>query len=191
MKRKEIRPIFVWPLAMSILIVLSLVIYHLTIGPVPVVHTLQWDNDSNIVFPLHLSRWWDILLGLIFPIVLITLASNNRSQYDASIPTGLSFSFGLCSIFTSVFFGLCPILIFALALALFFGLVLDLGFGILSCLGFAFGLGIVYGLVPGLLSGFMLCIGFGSSLLLLAFSVTLFQDLKSFWNRAWGWLTAQ
>jgi len=67
---------FRWSLVTAILIALFWVIYYFIIGSVPVVTEIQIESFT-LLFPFGgISRWWDILIGPIYSVIIFYIIYN-------------------------------------------------------------------------------------------------------------------
>src|SRR3989338_8135811 len=123
-----------WSFLSAVLIALFWTVWYVVNGDVPVVTHIKITDEYNYLLPFRISRWWDILIGPIFSILVILLVTS-KQIHDEEIAFGLIFR--LAS-------GLVHGLIFRLAsglILLAFGIVFVLAFGLASGLIlFAFGL---------------------------------------------------
>ncbi|GMQ94942.1 MAG: hypothetical protein BMS9Abin13_052 [Patescibacteria group bacterium] len=159
-----------WSVASAVAIALFWAVWYFMNGSVPVVHEIHIAKGLAYTLPFEISRWWDILLGPIYSIVLVLLLTSLEAKRDeviVSLAFGLIFGLGFSLISGLVFglgFGLIHslgfILIFSLIISMIFGLDSGLGFSLAAGLGFSLVFGVVFILVFGL--GF----GLGASLVL-------------------------
>lgn len=126
-----------WSLLTAGLITLFWAIWYLINGNVPTTTQIIWDKQNEIIWtlPFGISRWWDILFGVVWMNIWIILVvhplykrfQDGSSQEDLFIclVTGLILltavlSFGLVLDLVILVFGLIACLIFGLILGLIF-----------------------------------------------------------------------
>lgn len=139
-----------WSILSACLIALFWTIWYFVNGEVPVVTSIKINDQWSIALPFPMSRWWDVLIGPIWSVAIITIFKFVKQQYKSDDMV-LVFVVGLGAGFSSgLIFGLGFGLIFGLVFGLVFGLGLGLGFGLGVGLGFGLGVGLIAGLVFGL-----------------------------------------
>ena len=130
-----------WSLVTGGLIALSWVIYYLIAGSVPTVTSMKVTDTWTLSLPFGISRWWDILIGPIWSIIIIYLFTKLKGK-DGDLVAALVAGLGFGLIF-GLIFGLASGLAFGLASGLAFGLAASLIFGLTSGLAFGLGFGLV------------------------------------------------
>ena len=80
-----------WSLITAGTIVLFWTIWYLIAGQVPVTTSIKMTENWTIQLPFSISRWWDVLIGPIWSIVLISLFTNERITKDKDLGVGLVF----------------------------------------------------------------------------------------------------
>ncbi|HLD27367.1 MAG TPA: hypothetical protein VJB39_00770 [Patescibacteria group bacterium] len=128
-----------WSLVTGGLIALFWVIYYLIAGSVPTVTSMKVTDTLSL--PFGISRWWDILIGPIWSIIIIYLFTKLKGK-DGDLVAALVAGLGFGLIF-GLIFGLASGLAFGLAVSLAFGLAASLIFGLTSGLAFGLGFGLV------------------------------------------------
>jgi hypothetical protein len=153
---------FRWSLVSAGAIALFWGIWYLATGSVPEVKSIKMTPDWIITLPFGISRWWDVLMGPIWAII-ITQSLDKIKDEDA-LAFGLIFGliFGLvCGLASGLVcglaFGLASGLAFGLVCSLAFGLVCSLAFGLVCSLAF----GLTFGLACGLAFGLVCSLAFG------------------------------
>jgi len=58
---------------------------------VPVTTSIKMTENWTLHLPFGISRWWDVLIGPIWSIVLISLFTNERITKDKDLGVGLVF----------------------------------------------------------------------------------------------------
>ena len=124
--------------------------WHLIVGQVPVVTSIQITKIYSYILPFEISRWWAILLGPLYSSILVLVFTFKKVREDID----LVFLSLVVGVFFILAFGLNAGLVFSLVVGLIVGLVFSLVFGL--AFGLAFGLvfslvvGVVFGLAFGL-----------------------------------------
>lgn len=112
-KQRKYALMWRWSLITGELIALFWAIWYLTTGSVPMVTSIKMTPEWTWQLPFGISRWWDILIGPIWPIILISLFTNERITKDEELVVGLAVG-----------------LVVGLVVGLPFGLVFSLPFGL-------------------------------------------------------------
>ncbi len=112
-KARKRKLMFCWPLVTAGLIALFWAIWYLAVGQVPTTTSIKMTDNWTSNLPFGISRWWDILIGPIWPICLIPLFTNEKIRKNKNLTFGLGLGLGLG-------------LVLGLAFGLVFGLVLGL-----------------------------------------------------------------
>ena len=175
-------------------------IWYVIAGQVPTLTNVKMTTDWTIDLPFEISRWWDVLIGPIWSIIIISIFTNEKVRKNKDLVFGLAFGLVFGLVF-GLAFGLALGLAFTLGAGLVFGLVVGLAFG----LGFGLGTGLASGLASGLAVGLIvglgtglasgLVVGLGTDLAsglaicLLFFLKLLFK--KKFWQRVGNWLVVK
>ncbi|MEX0869821.1 MAG: hypothetical protein WDZ39_00100 [Candidatus Spechtbacterales bacterium] len=125
-------------------------IWYFTAGSVPVVHEIQLTESTTLTLPFAVSRWFDVLLGPVYSVLLIQTfyAAKKEESVDGDLVAGLA-----VGLFAGLAFALASVLAGGLAFALAFGLVFGLAVGLVVALAFALAFGLVAGLAAGLVFG--------------------------------------
>jgi len=71
-----------WSLVTGGLIALFWAIYYLIAGSVPTVTSIKMTETWTLSSPLGISRWWDILIGPIWSIIIIYLLTKFKDEDD-------------------------------------------------------------------------------------------------------------
>ncbi len=157
-----------WSLLTGGLIALFWLIWYFVAGSVPVFQSVKIAPELTLDLPFGISRWWDVLMGPLWSVVLIFLLTGNffspqeddKEDLVFGLVSGLAF--GLVSgLAFGLGFGMVSGLAFGLGFGLVAGLAIWLSFGIDFGLGFGLGFGLVHGLAFGLGFGLGLGLGFG------------------------------
>jgi len=107
---------FRWSLVTGGLIALFWAIYSLSTGSVPIVTSVKMTSTWTMSLPFGISRWWDILIGPIWSIIIISFLTKLKDKDDI---LGASLAFGLgASLAFGLTFGLGAGLLFGLAFCL-------------------------------------------------------------------------
>lgn len=145
-----------WSLVTGVIIALFWGVWYLINGSVPTVTSVRITPDWTIQLPFAISRWWDVLIGPLWSVMLILILTNKRIWDNEDLKAGLVFG---------LVYGLAFGLAFGLALGLFVGLAFGLfvGLALGPIAGLAFGLvsGLVSGLVAGLVAGLVFGLAYG------------------------------
>lgn len=148
-----------WSLLTAGLIALFWIIWYLINGEVPVVENIVLNNKGDIFFqlPFAVSRWYDIFIGPIGSVILISLFTNKKisdnEDFGITLTFGLVFGliYGLIHDMTAIIIiNLVCGLIFGPIYGLIFGLVASLTFGLTAGLVYSFIISLVFGLIYGL-----------------------------------------
>lgn len=195
-RERKTKLMWCWSLLTAGLIALFWTIWYLNVGSVPVFKSIKMTPNWTLELPFGISRWWDILIGPIWSVILIPLFINEtirkNKDFIDNLVFGLAFGLGF-SLGFGLFAGLDFSLVFGLGFGLFLGLVFSLSFG----LGFGLDLGLVFGL--GFSLGFSLFYGLGFSLFYgLGFSLfyglgflLMFVFSKPLWSRIYNYFLAK
>jgi hypothetical protein len=177
-----------WSLITAGAIALFWTVWYLCAGSVPVVDSVKMSSNWTLELPFKISRWWDVLIGPIWSVLLISLFTSGREESKFDLVDGLagglviglggSLAFGLL---LGLAFGLAGSLAFGLLFGLASGLASGLAFGLAGSLAFGLPFGLAFGLAFGLVFG--LAVGL-AVLIKLVFS-------RSFWTSAGNWLLAR
>ena len=165
-RQRKINLMWRWSVLTAGLIALFWTIWYLTAGSVPTISSIKMTPNWTPELPFGISRWWDVLIGPIWSVVLIFLFTNEKMKKTDD----LVFSLALGMVFGLVFslgFGLVFSLVVSLAFGLVVGLTLSLVispvFGLILGLVIGLFLGLVVSLAFGLVVGLALCLSFGLS----------------------------
>jgi hypothetical protein len=113
---------FRWSVASTAAIALFWTGWYFINGPVPVVSEFQMSQKWVISFPFALSRWWDVLLGPISAVTVVSFFSSKYyCDYKENLDTGLGVGLG-----AGLGVGLAGGLVFGLTFGLAFGLAFGL-----------------------------------------------------------------
>ena len=152
---------FRWSLVTGGLIALFWAIYSLSTGSVPIVTSVKMTSTWTMSLPFGISRWWDILIGPIWSIIIISFLTKLKDKDDI-LGGGYPFICKPCLYSISSFLTKLKdkddILVTGLLLGLAFCLVLGLAF----------------------------CLVLG-----LAFCLVAIISSKSFWSKIGNWLMAK
>jgi len=132
-----------WSLVTGGLIALFWAIYYLIAGSVPTVTSIKMTETWTLSSPLGISRWWDILIGPIWSIIIIYLLTKFKDEDDDLVV------------------GLGAGLVAGLGVGLGAGLVADLGVSLVVGLGVSLVAGLVAGLGISLVVGLVVGLGVG------------------------------
>lgn len=175
-----------WSLLSAGGIALFWMIYYIIRGFVPVSDTIRWSRDNTIMPPFTLSRWWDIMMGPIFSVFVVSILNSNRSKKDEDEDWYTGFN---CDPLLVLVAGLILGLIIGLDLTSLLPIngclmysVLLMIIGELMGLGFLLTLGLAIGFGVSLRCG--LVVGLGFSLIFLL----LWLLGKKLIIRLWKWL---
>jgi len=154
---------FRWSLVTGGLIALFWAIYSLSTGSVPIVTSVKMTSTWTMSLPFGISRWWDILIGPIWSIIIISFLTKLKDKdKDDILGGGYPFICKPCLYSISSFLTKLKdkddILVTGLLLGLAFCLVLGLAF----------------------------CLVLG-----LAFCLVAIISSKSFWSKIGNWLMAK
>jgi len=75
MGSRRIKLMIRWSILTAAVIVLFWTIYYLIVGKVPVVTSIGITGIWTYVLPFGISRWWDVLIGPIWSVVIILLTA--------------------------------------------------------------------------------------------------------------------
>lgn len=128
--KEKIRSMAGWSLLTSALIAAFWAIWYLIKGSVPVDSELHLAKDLVVSLPFPISRWWDVLLGPTFSIMVILIITGKRYCGSSDNVQGL------------IWFGFIFALVGGLSGAFAFGPIGSLIFGFIC--------GSVYGGVEGI-----------------------------------------
>lgn len=196
---------FRWlPLIIPVIVACFWTVWHFTIGQVPVVAIVKMTPDWTLMLPIRISRWWDVLVGLIWSFIVLFIFANKGVQKGKNLMDILIFGplIGLIlGVTVGVNFSILYGLVVGLALSIVAGLFLGLTYGLIVVLhydlrsGLFFGLTCIlfFGLPPGLLFGLIFGIGF-SLISGLSYGLTIvLVGLVSarFWRIIGKWLVAK
>jgi hypothetical protein len=93
-------------------IALCWLIWYWVHGSVPVVSEIVLSQDATWELPIGISRWWDVLIGPIWTILIVWIVARVQSKEQAYPDLGFGLVFGL---------------VFGLGYGLVVGLVFGLG----------------------------------------------------------------
>ncbi len=127
-----------WSLLTGGLIALFWLIWRFSAGSVPVVQNVKVTDSWTWELPFRISRWWDVLIGPIWSVVVISLFPARKSSSRE----------GTSSVLVTV--GLALGLIVSLIYGLVFGLIVSLTYGLTYTLVLGLAIGLAYSLVIGL-----------------------------------------
>jgi hypothetical protein len=132
-------------------------VWYLVNGSVPVVTSIPLTPKINWNLPFGISRWWDVLLGPLYSVILIDLFSDIMGRFSNKIERE--------NLTLGVVLGLIAGVAFGLVLGLgCAGLVIGLGFELsLSLAATLYTVDLAHGLLVGLIVGvaFGLVLGLG------------------------------
>ena len=114
-----------WSIVSAGLIALFWAIWYWKTGSVPVVHGIKMTGNWTVSLPFGMSRWWDILVGPIWAIIVILIFTNSKISEDEDLVVGLVAGLGVG-------------LVFWLVVGLLFGLAAGLATGLGTGLEFIF-----------------------------------------------------
>jgi hypothetical protein len=140
-----------WSLVVGGLIALFWVIYYLIVGSVPTVTSIKMTETWTMSLPFGISRWWDIMFGPIWSIIIIYLLTKLKGKDDdlvAALVVGLG-----VSLIVGLVAGLTVGLGAGLGVSLIFGLAAGLGVSLIVGLGAGLGVSLTVGLGAGLIFG--------------------------------------
>lgn len=182
MKKKIYTIILRWSLLINGLIALFWIIWQAVFGSVPEVNSINITPAWNYALPFGLSRWWDILAGLIWSGLIIKISLIKEFADHDNLQTGLIisvvFTLTFCLVlgmlvvlFNTVAFGFAKSafmgLIFGLDTSLVVGMLFGLIFSIPGCqfvnptFGIGTGLAFIQApcLIIGIIYGFSFVLG--------------------------------
>jgi len=164
-----------WSLVTAIPIVLFWAIWHLLVGSVPVVTTIEMSEEWIITLPFGVSRWWDVLIGPIGLIIIISFLTDSRVKKVIGCYAGFVVPGLITGLLISLFINLGPNLeldnifissLSGLSLRIAIGLIIYLWavvcmiaasslyhgivFGLLTCISASIGVSLYFGVVMGL-----------------------------------------
>ena len=116
-KERKRKLMWRWSLITASLIALFWTIWCLVTGQVPVMTSIKMTPEWTWQLPFGISHWWDILIGPIWSVILISLFTNKRITKNEDLVFGLAV-------------GLAVGLVVGLAVGLVFGLAVGLGVGL-------------------------------------------------------------
>lgn len=186
---------FRWSLLTGVLIALFLVICYLSTGSVPIVTSVQMTKTWTMPLPFGISRWWDVLIGPTWSIIIIYLLTKQKDKNKDWI-------FGLIiGLIFGLIIGLGAGLVADQSAGLLIALLVGLGAGLLTALLVGLGVGLIIGLLAGLgvslgvslvacpltalLVGLVACLVFG------IFALIKLVANKSFWINFGNWMMAK
>jgi len=162
--RRKNKLMFRWSIFSAILIALFWIIWSV-FGEVPSVDKIKWtDNilepDSYIHLPLSISRWFDILVGLLYSVLIVNLVywakskKNKGQRYNNLFITGLITGLMVSLIFigslsTSLEYNLVLWFITSIFLTSMLNLMINYRYGIIFGFGFTLGYAFTYSLIFG------------------------------------------
>lgn len=100
-KERKIKLMWRWSLLSAGMIVLFWFVWYLMAGSVPTISQIKMTPDWTIQLPFGISRWWDILIGPIWSVLLIIIFTNKKiTENDDSVAglvvgLGVGLAFGL------------------------------------------------------------------------------------------------
>lgn len=166
-KERKIRLMWKWSVRVDGVIGLFWLVWYSITGSVPSIIGIKMTNNWIIQLPFKISRWWDILIGPIWSIILILTFTSKKIRKKHDFMPGLQGEL-LLGMIVGLLFGLGAGIESGLILGLLIGLMLGLilrliirdGYellpGLVVGLGFALGFGIGYGLTVGLIVGLVI-----------------------------------
>ena len=198
-KERRNKLMFRWSVFSAALIAAFWIVWYFTTGSVPVVESIKWTETSQLELPLAVSRWFDVLLGPVYSILIVgifyrvgNLDLSPAGKKDAfsvlviGLALGLTFGLAFSLVVGLGFGGLVADLTFGLAIAglvvtLVVGLVIGLGLGFVAIFVFSFALTFVtacaFGLAFGLVFSFALILTLSLVLGLVLSLVALIKSL--------------
>ena len=206
---------FRWSIITTVLIAIFWTMYYFIIGSVPIITSIKVTETYSLLLPFGISRWSDILIGPIYPIIIIYIIycidfynKNKNKAIDYSI---LAFNMFIC-LYLSIMIGLIFNLllkntdlsfyiIHILDLSIIIGLASGLAYYLIFHLDLNLILGIFFGIALslalsltflGIIFGLAYCLVF-SLALSLALSLTfglvyLIYNFKFIWIKIINWL---
>ena len=85
-----------WSMISAGIIALFWTFWYFVIGPVPTTDKIQFTEGLNLNLPSSVSRWWDVLIGLIGSICVVALRSTNKQEHiDFPLGVGIGVVLGL------------------------------------------------------------------------------------------------
>ena len=130
------RLMFRWSLVTGGLIALFWAIYYLFTGSVPTVTSIKMTEAWELSLPFGISRWWDVLIGPIWSIIVIYSLPKLKGKDDD------------------------------LAVSLIIGVITGLGASLIIGLGVGLAVGLAAGLAAGLGVGLAAGLGVGLAALI-------------------------
>ena len=149
-----------WSLISAGLIAAFWSVWYLVAGEVPVVTSIRLTPNHSWEMPFGISRWWDILIGPIWSLVLIPLFTSEQKEEKEDFFVGLAFGLGV-GLVASLVVGLDACLLVSLAVGLGAGLRAGRDIGLGACLGACLAAGLGVGLIVSLAVGLGACLGAG------------------------------
>ncbi len=165
---KKSKLMFRWSIVTAAAIALFWTIWYLVAGNVPEVSSCKMTPDWTVVLPFAVSRWWDVLLGPVYSILVILLVTSERIRKNEDVAFALDVVLGaglIAGLSAGLIFGPGAGLIFGpgvgLGVGLAVGLIAGLAYGLFAGLVFGLGVGLGVGLGAGLVFGLVFGLGVG------------------------------
>jgi hypothetical protein len=167
-------------------------VWHMVMGQVPEVDSIQITQTQTINLPFSISRWWDVLSGPIWSILLILLftrkkiKTNRNDQFTCAVVTGILACLTLESLSVGIGAGLTLGFFAIFLFSILFGLreeswLVSVAIGIGSVLGVGLSISIFSGLA-GAVYGIIVF-----AFLEIAFALS---D-RTLWIKIYSWLLAK
>lgn len=87
--QRKVKLMWRWLIVTATVIALFWTIWYLATGSVPTVTSLKMTETWTINLGFGISRWWDILIGLIWSIIIILIFTSEKIQKDEDLGVGL------------------------------------------------------------------------------------------------------
>ena len=185
----------------SILIALFWSAWHLIVGQVPVVTSIQITDSYIYMLQYDISRWWDIVLGPFYSSIFVLIFTSRVREIgyiedlDVILNIGL-FTGLIIGLFTGLSAGLFAGLVVGLLAGLFTGGNINTGLVVSLVVGLSAGLfaslsaGLFASLSAGLFTGLFIVL-VAIIMNLLKVFVRLLISNKHIWKGVFNWLSVQ
>jgi len=83
-RSRKVKLMVRWSIFSAVLIAAFWTIWYLVAGQVPAVESIKMTETWTIQLPFAMSRWWDILIGPIWSIIIILVVTIGRFQSEGA-----------------------------------------------------------------------------------------------------------
>ena len=156
-----------WSVSAMALTALFWGVWHLVMGSVPVITSLQLGPDTAFELPLAMSRWWDVLFAGVWTVPVVLFVTSDLSRSDGELIFGMGFGLIFCVSFVAAIsftygmFNDLDRLYAGLTTALIIGLIAGLRISPTAGLGVGLTIGLGVGLIFSLTHSLIIGLGVG------------------------------